>query len=207
MIQHLGRLIAPAALVAAMILPVTMAEAQQSKLRQRRAAQHGQPAGSTQSTTAQPGSTEQTQSTAQGRRGRRGRMDGTSTGSTKTVTVLRRVGQTTAPDSIISQIRSASTASSRVTIQGKTVKPKPGNSLWLLSNQGYLVIGIDKPGLTPHAVEGDFGRNPDGSWYFRGCLCANRLGQGDNCTISSASNQTCNHEEDCCGWVEITLAP
>jgi hypothetical protein len=205
--HHLKRFTAPTLVIAALILPIAITGAQHNGLHQRGSARQGQATGATQSITEKKGSTEQTQTTAQETRGRRGRMGATSTASSKAVTVVRRVNQATAPDSIISHIRSAPTASSRVTIQGKTVKPKPGNSMWLLSNQGYLVIGIDKPGLTPHAVEGDFGRNPDGSWYFRGCLCADRLGQGDNCTINSASNQTCNHEQDCCGWVEITLAP
>ena len=205
--QHLKRFVAPSLVAAALILPLTVTEAQQGGLRQRRAARQAQAAGSMQGAGAQQGSTEQTQSTPPARRGRRGRMAADSTGSSKTVTVVRRVSQAAAPDSIINQIRSAQVASSRVTVQGRTVKPKPGNSLWLLSNNGYLVIGTDKPGLVAHAVEGDFGRNLDGTWWFRGCLCANRLGQGDNCTINSAANKTCNNEEDCCGWVEITLAP
>jgi hypothetical protein len=124
----------------------------------------------------------------------------------KKVTIVRRVNRATASASLIEKIRSSEVANSMVSIRRRTVRPRTGVSMYLLSNLGFLVIKGGNT-TTPKAVEGDLYLNPDGSWTFKGCLCVNKLGQGDDCTIRDASTKTCNQEEMCCGWAEITLGP
>src|SRR5688500_16870424 len=99
--------IAPALLIAALLFPLTMAEAQQARPKQQRAHQRMQ-------------TTDSTHSIDQDRRRRRGRRVGAtadsnatttaqgqqSQGGKKSVTVVRRVNQATVSASMINKLRS-----------------------------------------------------------------------------------------------------
>ena len=121
----------------------------------------------------------------------------------KKATIVRKVKVATVSAALIEKIRALEIARAMVTIHRRTVRPRVGVSIYSLSNRGFLVIKGGST-ATPKAVEGDIYLNPDGSWTFKGCLCLGR--DGDDCTIRDAGSKTCNQEEDCCGWVEITVS-
>lgn len=200
--------IAPALLVVALLFPLTMAEAQQARPKQRRAHQRMQ-------------TTDATQSIVQDRRRRRGRRVGAtadsnatttaqgkqSSGGKTSVTVVRRVNQATVSASMINRLRSIPLLRRMVTFRGRTIRPSPGTSIFLLSNRGYLVLETDEPDVDVYASEWVLKKTLWGTWLIQGCWCPRQDGQ-DDCRIGSVSRRDCyseNNAETCCSFAEVEV--
>jgi len=85
------------------------------------------------------------------------------------VRVVRRINQARLTPAMIQTIRSIPAASAAVAIQGNTIIALAGNSLWLLSNGGYALVGggTVEP-LPAETWTKDMG---DGDLYWATCYC------------------------------------
>lgn len=88
------------------------------------------------------------------------------------VTVVRRLSRAMLTAPMIQTILSIPAFSAAVAIQGNTIIALEGNSLWLLSNNGYaLVVGGTMLDLTAHASQVETRTMLGGDLYVAACFC------------------------------------
>lgn len=85
------------------------------------------------------------------------------------VTVVRRVNQARLTPAMIQTIRSIPAVSAAVAIQSNTIIALAGNSLWLLSNGGYVLVGGGT--VEPLPSETWTKKMGDGDLYWATCYC------------------------------------
>jgi hypothetical protein len=189
--HHLKRFTAPTFVIAALILPIAITEAQYRQ-RQRRPAPRAQAEGSTQGATAQQGSTQQTQATAQGGRYGRGRMGGTSAPDATITTqqtqgtggrkrAARQVAQATLSTAVIQGIKKSSVLSRATKISGNTISPSAGYSLWQNAAGGILVVG---PTAAPLPSETITKLIPMHAGSVKAYVCSCGSGENDPCMFA-----------------------
>jgi hypothetical protein len=157
-----GRLIAPVLLTAALLFPLVTTQAQRARQKQRRAVQQ------TQSAQAQ----------------------GQSQEGNKKVTVVRRVNQARLSAATIKTLSSYAYLRGVFTVKANTISPRPGSSLWLLSNGGYALIGGGT--AEPRPSETWTKDMLDGDVYACSCACEG-VGSGDDgCEFVGAGDSQYN---------------
>jgi hypothetical protein len=148
--QASKKLLAPVLLIAALIFPLVTAQAQRARQKQRRAVRQ------TQSAKAQEQKSQE--------------------GKNK-VTVVRRVNQARLSAATIRTLSSTAYLRGVFTVRANTISPRPGSSLWLLSNGGYALIGGGTAEPRPSETwTKDMG---GGDVYACSCACEN-VGSGDD---------------------------
>ena len=193
------RLIAPAVLLAALISPLVMTEARQSRL----AGGPAQTPDSTQDATAPQGTIEPTSDM----------MDATpmvAPESAETITVVKQIYQAQVTEAQIQTLVSIPALRRLVSIQGNIIKPLEGNSLWLLSNHSYGVVGGST--VAPLASEIWIKVFDDGSLYFAACYCpGSDPNQDDGCAFDGSPSELHCHQgggQDChCRFVDAVIGP
>jgi hypothetical protein len=119
------------------------------------------------------------------------------------VTVVRRISQAMLTAPMIQTILSIPSFSAAVAIQGNTITALEGNSLWLLSNNGYaLVVGGEMLDLTPRASQVETRTMLGGDLYVAACFCPGATANpNDGCAFDGPqpTRQNCKGP-NCCAF-------
>jgi len=187
---HLKKTIAPALLIVVLTTSLVTTYAQR-----RRAAQPTQTTNATQTSTTQNG-TGQTQA----RRGPRGPGNQNSTGG-NTKGQPHRVQQATLTAAQIEAVRRTDALKDIVSINGRTISPRPGVSLLQFPSGGYAIVtgatNQGKPG--GYAAQLSTWNLPNGHLRFAACWCNGRRGQ-DNCKFVGSYDAAHCRGQQCCGF-------
>lgn len=107
--------------------------------------------------------------------------------------VIKKVGQAQLTAAQIKTISSMPELRRLVSVEGNIIRPTKGNSLWLLTNHSYGLVGGTT--MEPHAAQLWTKSFPDGSLYYAACYCPGHdPNTDDGCAFSGSPSELNCHQ-------------